>query len=80
MVCGQQQQQQQQALTQMGGGSRRRKRGTKRRRSRASRKTCRHGRRHACRCPGGCTRSTCPCYKGSKRGCSNKCRGRGCHC
>ena len=62
------------------GGSRRRKHGTKRRRSSASRKTRRHGRRRACRCPGGCTRSTCPCYKGSKHGCSNKCRGRGCRC
>ena len=62
------------------GGSRRRKHGTKRRPSSASRKTRRHGRRRACHCPGGCKRSTCPCYKGSKHGCSNKCRGRGCRC
>jgi hypothetical protein len=62
------------------GGSRRRKHGTKRRRSSASRKTRRHGRRRACRCPGGCTRSTCPCYKGSKRCCTKRCRSRGCRC
>lgn len=62
------------------GGSRRRKRGSKRRRSSSSRKTRRHGRRRACRCPGGCKRSTCPCHKGKKRCCTKRCRSRGCRC
>jgi hypothetical protein len=65
---------------QSGGGSRRRKHGSKRRRSRASRKTRRHGRRRACHCPGGCTRSTCPCYKGKKHCCTKRCHSRGCRC
>lgn len=62
------------------GGSRRRRRGSKRRRSSGSRKTRRHGKRRACRCPGGCKRSTCPCHKGKKRCCTKRCRSRGCRC
>lgn len=62
------------------GGSRRRRHGSKRRRSSGSCKTRRHGSRRACRCPGGCKRSTCPCHKGKKRCCTKRCRSRGCHC
>jgi len=71
-----QQQEQQQG---QGGGSRRRRRNTRSRKN----KTRRNGKCRACRCPGGCTRSTCPCYRGrSKPCCTKRCRsrGRGCKC
>ena len=61
------------------GGSRRRRRNTRSRKN----KTRRNGKCRACRCPGGCTRSTCPCYRGrSKPCCTKRCRsrGRGCKC
>ena len=59
------------------GGSRRRRRTTRKN------KTRRNGKCRACRCPGGCTRSTCPCYRGrSKPCCTKRCRsrGHGCKC
>jgi hypothetical protein len=62
-----------------GGGSRRRRRTMRSRKN----KTRRNGKCRACRCPGGCTRSTCPCYRGrSKPCCTKRCRsrGRGCRC
>ena len=62
------------------GGSRRRKHSTRRRRSSGSRKTRSRGCKRACRCPGGCKRSTCPCCKGSKSCCTKRCRSRGCRC
>jgi len=62
-----------------GGGSRRRRRNTRLRKN----KTRRNGKCRACRCPGGCKRSTCPCYRGrSKPCCTKRCRSRGrvCRC
>jgi hypothetical protein len=62
-----------------GGGSRRRRRNTRLRKN----KTKRNGKCRACRCPGGCKRSTCPCYRGrSKPCCTKRCRSRGrvCRC
>ena len=62
-----------------GGGSRRRRRNTRSRKN----KTRRNGKCRACRCPGGCKRSTCPCYRGrSKPCCTKRCRSRGriCRC
>lgn len=61
------------------GGSRRRRRNTRSRKN----KTRRNGKYRACRCPGGCKRSTCPCYRGrSKPCCTKRCRSRGrvCRC
>ena len=61
------------------GGSRRRRRTTRSRKN----KTRRNGKCRACRCPGGCKRSTCPCYRGrSKPCCTKRCRSRGriCRC
>lgn len=60
-----------------GGGSRRRRRTTRKN------KTRRNGKCRACKCPGGCKRSTCPCYRGrSKPCCTKRCRSRGrvCRC
>ena len=77
MTCSSMTQQQQQQQ----GGSRRRRR-TTRSRSRKN-KTKRNGKCRACKCIGGCTRSTCPCYRGrSKPCCTKRCksRGRGCKC
>ena len=65
--------------SQQGGGSRRRRRNTRLRKN----KTRRNGKCRACKCPGGCKRSTCPCYRGrSKPCCTKKCksRGHGCRC
>jgi hypothetical protein len=62
-----------------GGGSRRRRRNTRSRKN----KTRRNGKCRACKCPGGCKRSTCPCYRGrSKPCCTKRCRSRGrvCRC
>lgn len=62
-----------------GGGSRRRRRNTRSRKN----KTRRNGKCRACRCPGGCKRSTCPCYRGrSKPCCTKRCKSRGriCRC
>jgi hypothetical protein len=60
-----------------GGGSRRRRRNTRSRKN----KTRRNGKCRACRCPGGCKRSTCPCYRGrSKPCCTKKCKSRGHRC
>jgi len=62
-----------------GGGSRRRRRTMRSRKN----KTRRNGKCRACRCPGGCKRSTCPCYRGrSKPCCTKRCRSRGriCRC
>ena len=59
------------------GGSRRRRRTTRKN------KTRRNGKCRACRCPSGCKRSTCPCYRGrSKPCCTKRCRSRGrvCRC
>ena len=61
------------------GGSRRRRRNTRSRKN----KTRRNGKCRACKCPGGCKRSTCPCYRGrSKPCCTKRCRSRGrvCRC
>jgi hypothetical protein len=61
------------------GGSRRRRRTMRSRKN----KTRRNGKCRACRCPGGCKRSTCPCYRGrSKPCCTKRCRsrGHGCRC
>jgi len=58
-----------------GGGSRRRRRNTRKN------KTKRNGKCRACRCPGGCKRSTCPCYRGrSKPCCTKRCKSRGRRC
>lgn len=68
---------------QTGGGSRRRRRSTKKihRKRSGTRKVRGHGRKRSCRCPGGCTRSTCPCYRGrSKPCCTKRCHKRGCKC
>ncbi len=59
--------------------------GSRRRRTTRSRKnkTRRNGKCRSCRCPGGCKRSTCPCYRGrSKPCCTKRCRsrGHGCRC
>lgn len=60
-----------------GGGSRRRRRNTRSRKN----KTRRNGKCRACKCPGGCKRSTCPCYRGrSKPCCTKKCKSRGHRC
>ena len=72
MPCGEMTQQQSQQ-----GGSRRRRRTTRKN------KTRRNGKCRACRCPSGCKRSTCPCYRGrSKPCCTKRCRSRGriCRC
>ena len=69
--------------SQTGGGSRRRRRSTKKlhRKRSGTRKVRGHGRKHSCHCPGGCTRSTCPCYRGrSKPCCTKRCHNRGCKC
>jgi len=61
------------------GGSRRQRRTMRSRKN----KTRRNGKCRACRCPGGCKRSTCPCYRGrSKPCCTKRCRSRGrvCRC
>ena len=63
---------------QMGGGTRRRKH-TRRHRRSGTRKMRSYGRKRACKCPGGCKRSTCPCGTGKKFCCTKRC-GRGCRC
>jgi hypothetical protein len=66
-------------IPEQGGGSRRRRRNTRSRKN----KTRRNGKCRSCRCPGGCKRSTCPCYRGrSKPCCTKRCRsrGQGCRC
>ena len=65
--------------TEQGGGGTRRRRHTRRA---GTRKMRAHGRKRACKCPGGCKRSTCPCCTGKRFCCTNKCRsrGRGCRC
>ncbi len=67
---------------QTGGGSRRRRRSTKKlhRKRSGTRKVRGHGRKRACRCPGGCRRGTCPCCTGKRFCCTKKCYGRGCKC
>ena len=73
MPCGAMTQQQSQQ-----GGSRRRR--TTRSRSRKN-KTRRNGKLRACRCPGGCKPSTCPCYRGrSKPCCTKRCKSRSRRC
>ena len=62
---------------QTGGGTRRRKH-TRRHRRSGTRKTRGHGRKRACKCPGGCKRSTCPCCTGKRFCCTKRCRG--CKC
>lgn len=70
--CGSQMTQSQQ------GGSRRRR--STRSRSRKN-KTRRNGKCRACKCVDGCSRSTCPCYRGrSKPCCTKRCRSRGRRC
>ena len=64
---------------QVGGRSRRRK-NTRRHRRSGTRKTRSCGRKRACKCPGGCKRSTCPCCTGKRFCCTKRCRGRGCRC
>ena len=64
---------------QMGGGTRRRKR-TRRHRRSGTRKAGSCGRKRACKCPGGCKRSTCPCCTGKRFCCTKRCRARGCRC
>ena len=65
------------STVQNGGGTRRRKHT----RRAGTRKMRGHGRKRACKCPGGCKRSTCPCYRGrSKPCCTKKCRSRGHRC
>ena len=68
------------AMTQQQQGGSRRRRRTTRARSRKN-KTKRNGKCRACNCPGGCTRSTCPCYRGrSKPCCTKRCKSRGRRC
>lgn len=64
---------------QAGGRSRRRKH-TRRHRRSGTRKAGSRGRKRACKCPGGCKRSTCPCCTGKRFCCTKRCRGRGCRC
>ena len=56
-----------------GGGTRRRKH-TRRHRRSGTRKTRVYGRKRACKCPGGCKRSTCPCRTGKRSCCTKRCR------
>lgn len=49
-----------------GGGSRRHRRTTRKN------KTRRNGKCRACKCPGGCKRSTYPCYRGRSKPCCTK--------
>lgn len=65
--------------TQQGGGTRRRKH-TRRHRRSGTRKMRAHGRKRACKCPGGCKRSTCPCCTGKRFCCTKRCHNRGCKC
>jgi len=58
---------------QTGGGTRRRKH-TRRGRRSGTRKTRVYGRKRACKCPGGCKRSTCPCRTGKRSCCTKRCR------
>lgn len=70
MTCG--------SIKMQQGGSRKR-RNTRSRKN----KTKRNGKKRACKCPGGCKPSTCPCYrKNSKPCCTKRCktRGNGCKC
>jgi hypothetical protein len=60
-------------VNQGGGGTRRRKH-TRRSRRSGTRKTRGHGRKRACKCPGGCKRSTCPCRTGKRSCCTKRCR------
>ena len=62
-----------------GGGTRRRKH-TRRSRRNGTRKTRVYGRKRACKCPGGCNRSTCPCCTGKRFCCTKRCRGCKCKC
>lgn len=64
---------------QAGGRSRRRKH-TRRHRRSGTRKAGSCGRKRACKCPGGCKRSTCPCCTGKRFCCTKRCRSRGCRC
>ena len=66
-------------VTQSGGSRRRRNTRSRKNKTRRSK----HGKLRACRCPGGCKPSTCPCYRGrSKPCCTRKCKSRGhtCRC
>lgn len=65
--------------SQTGGGTRRRKH-TRRNRRSGTRKAGSCGRKRACKCPGGCKRSTCPCCTGKRFCCTKRCRSRGCRC
>jgi hypothetical protein len=56
-----------------GGGTRRRKH-TRRHRRNGTRKMRVYGRKRACKCPGGCNRSTCPCRTGKRSCCTKRCR------
>lgn len=57
-----------------GGGGTRRRKHTRRSRRSGTRKTRGHGRKRACKCPGGCKRSTCPCRTGKRSCCTKRCR------
>ena len=65
---------------QMGGGRTRRRKHTRRHRRSGTRKSGSCGRKRACKCPGGCKRSTCPCCTGKRFCCTKRCRGKGCRC
>ena len=64
----------------MGGGGTKRRKHTRRHRRSGTRKAGSCGRKRACKCPGGCKRSTCPCCTGKRFCCTKRCHGRGCRC
>ena len=66
--------------TEQGGGGTRRRKHTRRHRRSGTRKMRAHGRKRACKCPGGCKRSTCPCCTGKRFCCTKRCHSRGCKC
>lgn len=66
--------------TEQGGGGTRRRKRTRRHRRAGTRKVRGHGRKRACKCPGGCKRSTCPCCTGKRFCCTKRCRSRGNRC
>ena len=57
-----------------GGGGTRRRKHTRRGRRSGTRKTHVYGRKRACKCPGGCKRSICPCRTGKRSCCTKRCR------
>jgi len=63
-----------------GGGGTKRRKHTRRHRRSGTRKAGSCGRKRACKCPGGCKRSTCPCCTGKRFCCTKRCHGRGCRC